>query len=231
MIASALALSLVGLAAASPITERQVTPHYPATEVSKGFHLVVNVTDPSRDFEPSIQNSYIASIHTGAGLALVGNVPSTQNARVFYQNGTSEEKRTGRSNVITDSGTPPFPSGLKLTKDKGSDVSTADLNAGSGSPGVGLAAFPSPYSYLYPETWLACNESLPYYQGQHFIIFKQIPQASADKAPAECVPVRLLPECTELNDLPDGSYSSHEWAIEDRCYKDVKSIKWSEYGP
>jgi len=180
----------------------------------------------------------LAAALAGAGLALVGNIPTTDNARVFYQNGTAEERRFGRSNVLTDGGTPPFPQGLKLVKDAGSDtLSTANLNAGLGTPGVGIAGFPNPYAFLYPETWAACNESLPYYQGRYFIIFKQAATTVDkdgkihDNVPEGCAPVRLLPECTPLNDLPAGSSSSHEFAIEDRCYKDVKSIKWSEYGP
>lgn len=238
MIASTLALGLVGLAAASPIADRQVYPHYPDTSQSKGFHLVVNVTDPCKDFNPPIQNTYIASIHTGAGLALVGNSADEQYARIFYQNGTAQEKRFGGETTISDSGTPPFPAGFKLVRDQGSEtVSTAHLDAGLGTKGVGITAFPEPYAFLSPETYAACNESLPYYQGRYFIIIKQA-QTTVDEnggihrnIPEGCAPVRLLPECTPLNDLPDGSYSSHEFAIEDRCYEDVKSIKWSEYGP
>ncbi|POR36790.1 Uncharacterized protein TPAR_03046 [Tolypocladium paradoxum] len=238
MIASALTLGLIGLAAASPVADRPVVPHYPDTSESKAFHLVINVTDRCKDFNPPIQNTYIASIHTGAGLALVGNLADEGYARIFYQNGTAQEQRSGGITTISDSGTPPFPSGFKLVKDPGSEtVSTAHLDGGLGSKGVGITTFPEPYAFLMPETYAACNESLPYYHGKHFIIIKQA-QLTVDEnggihhnIPEGCAPVRLLPECTTLNDLPKGSYSSHEFVIEARCYKDVKSIKWSEYGP
>ncbi|KND93971.1 hypothetical protein TOPH_01542 [Tolypocladium ophioglossoides CBS 100239] len=238
MIASALTLGLVGLAAASPVADRRVVPHYPGTSLSKGFRLVINVTDHCKDFHPPIQNTYISSIHTGAGLALVGNSADAEYARIFYQNGTAQEKRFGGITTISDSGTPPFPSGFKLVKDPGSEtVSTAHLDGGLGSKGVGITAFPEPYAFLTPETYAACNESQPYYRGKYLIIIKQA-QVTVDEnggihrnIPEGCAPVRLLPECTQLNSLPKGSYSSHEFAIEDRCYKDVKSIKWSEYGP
>lgn len=228
MIVPMLALGLCGLAAASPVTsKRQATPHYPETSASNGFHLVVNVTDASKDFTPPIQNTYVASIHVGAGLALVGNIASTKNARVFYQNGTADERHSGETTVITDSGTPYFPSGIKLVQDKASDkVSTAHLDAGPGTDGIGLAGLSNPYVFLKPETWLACNESIPYYQNKYFIVFKQ---ANSSDVPKDCAHVRLVPECTKLNDLPTGSYSSHEFAIEDRCYRDVKSIKWSNH--
>ncbi|PNY23894.1 Uncharacterized protein TCAP_06164 [Tolypocladium capitatum] len=241
MFASAFVLGLVGLAglaAASPVPDLPVVPRYPGTALSKGFHLVINVTDDCKDLHPSIQNTYVTSIHTGAGLALVGNSPQPQYARIFYQNGTAEEKRFGAVTTISDSGTPPFPSGLKLVKDPASEtVSTAHLDAGLGSEGVGIAAFPEPYAFLTPETYAACNESLPYYQGRYFVIIKQVKLTVGENGrvnrniPEGCAPVRLLPECTHLNDLPKGSYSSHEFAIEDRCYKDVKSIKWGGYGP
>ncbi|KAK2590638.1 hypothetical protein QQS21_011685 [Conoideocrella luteorostrata] len=235
---SAAALGLVGLAAASPLGERQVVPHYPTTSTSKGFHLVVNVTDPSKDFNPPIQNTYITSIHVGPPLGLVGQVQSADRARVFYQNGTAEELRYSKSNVLSDGGSPPFPWGIKLFKDPNSDVvSTAHIDGGKGDAGIGLTGFPNPYTFLYPETWVACNESLPYYGGKHFIIFKQA-QTTVGKdgsinknVPDGCAPVRLLPECTKLNDLPKGSQSSHEFARDSQCYPDVKSLVWSEYGP
>ena len=237
MIACALTLGLVGLTVASPIAERQVYPHYPETSLSKGFHLVINVTDDCKDFNPHIQNTYIASIHTGAGLALVGNSADVEVARVFYQNGTAQEKRDNEMTTITDGGTPLFPSGLQLFKETDSDVaSTVNLDAGPGSKGVGISSFPEPYAFLTPETYAACNQSLPYYQDKYFIILKQVTTVDDNggvhvNIPDGCVAVRLLPECTQLNDLPSGSYSSHEFAIEDRCYQDVKSIKWSDYGP
>lgn len=238
MLVSAAALSLIGLAAASPLGERQVIPNYPPKSTSKGFHLVVNVTDPSKDFHPPIQNTYVTSIHVGAGLALVGQNAGTEYGRIFYQNGTVAEKRYSQSNVLSDSGTPPFPSGLKLTKDPNSEtVSTAHLDGGSGDAGIGITRFPEPYAFLYPETWVACNETLQYYQNQYFIILKQAQTTVGEDGsinrniPEGCAPVRLVPECTELNSLPAGSISSHEYALDSECYPDVKSLDWTKYGP
>ncbi|ODA79847.1 hypothetical protein RJ55_05444 [Drechmeria coniospora] len=238
MLASALAFGLAGLAAASPIGERDSVAHYPATSLSKGFHLVVNVTDRCKDFDPPIHNTYITSIHTGAGLALVGNVAGPGTARIFYQNATSEQSKSGDGTVVTDSGTPPYPAGLKLVKDEASStLRTAHLDAGLGTPGIGISKFPEPYAFLTQETWVACNESLSYFRGQHFIIFKSAKTTVGKDGtahrniPEGCAPVRLLPECTDLNALAVGSYASHAYALEGRCYQDVKSIKWSDFGP
>lgn len=236
MIASTLALGFLGLAAASPIAERQIVPHYPQKSLSKGFRLVLNVTDPARDLSPSVKNTYITSIHVGAGLNYVGNVEGTEAGRIFYQNGTGIKYAT--VNTISDGGSPAAPYSFALTKDAAdSKVSTATLNVGQASDNIGLTGFPNPYTYLYPETYAACNEPLAYYGGKNFVIIKQA-QLSVDKngvinynIPKECVPVRLLPECTKLNDLPAGSLSSHAHALDSECYDDIKSIDWTQYGP
>ncbi|KZZ98368.1 hypothetical protein AAL_02886 [Moelleriella libera RCEF 2490] len=235
---TAAALSLVGLAAASPLAQRQVVPNYPSTQVSKAFHLVVNVTDLAKDFSPSIQNTYVSSIHVGAGLALVGTTSGPSKGRIFYQNGTLEEQRYSKSNVLTDSGTPPFPSGLRLLLDPDSQyVSTAEIDGGSGDAGIGITSFPEPYAFLYPETWAACKEALPYYQGREYIIIKQA-KTSVDQSgtinkniPEGCAPVRLVPECTALNELPEGSLANHDHALDVKCYPDVRSLDWTKYGP
>lgn len=235
MIASTCLVSLLGLATAAPLVSRQTTSNYPPTSSSKGFNLIVNVTDPSADFSPSIQNNFVTSIHVGAGLALVG--VSAERGRLFYQNGTTAEWDNGQATTITDGGTPATPAGLKLRKDEGSpDVSTANLDFGYGTPGVQLSSGEG-YSVLLPETYAACNESLSYYQGKYFVIIKRIETTSCGEGdvkpdvPDGCVPVRLVPQCAELPDLPEGSYASHEFALDSECYDDVSAIAWSQYGP
>lgn len=148
-------VAVAGLAAVSARDAPQAS--------SDEFRLVVNVTDRGRDWAVPVHNTYVASIHVGAGLALVGNTDRVDSARVFYQNGTADERRAGAQTVVTDGGTPPFPSGLRLVRDAAdATVSTARLDAGPGSRGVGLSAPPEPLVFLGPETWLACNQSIPY---------------------------------------------------------------------
>jgi hypothetical protein len=78
---------------------------------------------------------------------------------------------------------------------------------------------------------------VPYYQGKYFVILKQAQTTIGDDGhvdrniPDGCAPVRLVPECTQLNDLPSGSISSHDHALDSRCYADVKSLDWTQYGP
>ncbi|KAM5342373.1 hypothetical protein ACJ41O_013339 [Fusarium nematophilum] len=234
MLPSTFFLSLLGLAAASPLAQREARPQYPPRSTSKGFKLVVNVTDHSRDFDPPIHNSFVTSIHTGAGLALVGVIE--KGGRIFYQNGTREERQNGQATVLTDGGTPLTPSGIALEKESKTLYGTT-LNFGPGTPGVQLNALDDPYTYLLPETFVACSEKLDYYQGKRFIVIKQA-RITIDEndeiqrnIPKGCAPVRLVPECAELEELPKGSYSSHKYALNSKCYEDVSKIKWKQYSP
>lgn len=238
MIAAIFSAGLLGLAAASPILTRDVVPNYPSKDTSKGFNLVVNLTDPSADFSPSIKNAFIASIHTGAGQALVGITSDVTRSRIFYQNGTVEENRYGQSNVLSDGGTPPTPQGFQLTKDDGSEtLSTATMNFGPGTPGIALSRFPEPYSFLIPETFVACNTSLAYYGGQYFITIKQAQTTVSEDGeiqrniPEGCAAIRLVPQCATLNELPPDAYASHEFALDSFCYNNVAALDWKQYGP
>ncbi|KAK5993598.1 hypothetical protein PT974_07032 [Cladobotryum mycophilum] len=214
MLASALTLGLVGLAAASPISNAYYPPppSSPVTQ-SKGFLLVVKHTNTP------INGLYINSIHVGAGLGLVGVGTKDDNPRIFYQNGTAEEYATGQSSIISDGGTPPFPFGLSFVKDEGSaHLSTVNLNGGQGTKGIAI----SKASVIVPGEYLVCDEPLQYYQGKHFNILKNL--SAQDPIPKECTAVTLVPQCTELNDLPKGSYSSHDFAIDTPCYKDAGTV-------
>lgn len=235
MFVSAALLGLVGAAAASPLA---IVPNYPPTQQSTGFRLFVNVTDKSLDFSPSVQGLYINSIHVGAGLAQAGVGAKSDNPSIFYQNGTATDYRFGASTIITDQGSPLSPYGFSLAKDAGSaTLSTANINGGPGTKGVSISQFPEGFRFLQPETYVICNEPLAYYQGTKFNVVKQAATTVSSTGqverniPAGCVPVRLLPECATLEDLPAGSYSSHEFAIKSDCYANPASINWSLYGP
>lgn len=227
------ALSLLGLASASPIAGRQVSapPPPPTTFSSQGFNLVVNVTDPTRDLTPSVQGNFVNSIHVGAGLALVGVGAPDNNPRIFYQNGTADELEYSQGTVVSDGGSPLAPYGFSLTADEGSQsASTAHLNGGFGTKGVGLTVFPEPYTFLFPENFAVCNESVPYYQNENFFILRQFDVTygsdgiAIDNIPSECAPVRIFPQCAQLEDLPADSIASHEYAATSLCYKSVAAI-------
>ncbi|KAH0533119.1 hypothetical protein TsFJ059_001727 [Trichoderma semiorbis] len=234
-VSTAALLGLVGAAAASPLN---IVPNYPPVKQSTGFRLVVNVTDKALDFSPSVQGLYVNSIHVGAGLNEVGIGSKSDNPGIFYQNGTASEARFSGATTVTDQGTPLSPYGISLSLDPDSKtLSSVYDNGGLGTKGVQISQFPEGFRYLGPETYVICNVPLAYYQGTKFNVVKQAATTISSTGQVErnipegCVPVRLLPECATLEDLPAGSYSSHEFAINSDCYADVASINWSLYGP
>lgn len=231
-------LSLGSLALASPVDFSPGDEAGPPTSKSRGFNLIVNVTHPSRDFWPSVHGNFIDSIHIAAGSSLLGVGDKKQEGDkkhgplVFYVNGTALDVHFAHSTVISDMGTPPAPWGIRLTKESNSDIAhTVLLEGGKGSQGVGLTRLPVPYTFLYPETYAICNESIPYYHGKNFLIVKQfqLELKTINDIPTNCVPVRLLPQCAKLHRLPKQTYSSHQWAYESDCYDNVAGIDWTKY--
>ncbi|CAG9954156.1 unnamed protein product [Clonostachys rosea f. rosea IK726] len=216
-----LGLTLLGAAASSPLRLREET-RSPSFSTSKGFNLIVDLADPSNDFATPIQYSFVTSIHVGAGLALVGF--SSDKGRVFYQNGTTSEYEQDQATIITDGGTPTFPSGLKLTPDAEPEgFTTGHLDAGPGTPGVMLSRGAVPE--LQPVQFYACEESISYYEGKSFVILRHGAEEAA--VPSECRKIRLLPQCTTLADLSPDALSSHEYALDSPCYDAVSQIDWS----
>lgn len=250
MFTSIVTLSLAALAAAAPSSKRQIIPNYPPTSQSRGFKLIANVTDLSSDFNPSIRNWVVEGAHTGAGTntaVLTPYDPATNNGRTFYLNGTAEDVHYGNTHVLTDAGTPPAPFGI-YTQNKTEfeylypDEHGVSINVGAGT-GTTVTRFPEPYAYILSGTgsgtYVACNNTVPYY-GTTFITLEYAyetftgPDGGYEynaNIPEGCAPVRLLPQCTELNELPEDALSSHEFAANNTCYPDVASIDWSQYGP
>ncbi|KAG6003606.1 hypothetical protein E4U21_001851 [Claviceps maximensis] len=224
-------ISFGGLALASPhIAPRDLGP---PVLTSQGMNLVVNVTDLRRDFSPSIHGKLIDSIHLDAGSSLLGlgRGNDKDHSLIFYVNGTPIDFHYGHTNVITDFGTPPSPWAISLPKDKDSDIAhTALIRSGPGDMNTGLTRFPVPLTFLFPETYAVCDEFIPYYNAKLQIVKQfQLGVKTLKDIPAECVPVRLMPQCATLNDLPKGSTVSHQWAYNAPCYPDVAAINWTQY--
>lgn len=218
-----LAAGLGSLVSASPAYRRDATK-YTSLSKSKGFNLIVNMTQPEHDFDPPVHNSFVTTIHVGAGLSQIGTSPSK--GPVFFQNGTTESQTAGDSTVVTLGGTPPAPAGWKLKPDtKPEGFATGNLDFGPGTAGIALHE--DPVAYLVPEKFYACDEPLEYYQGKHFIVIRQ--SVGGADVPEECRPVRLLPQCADLADLPKDAYANYDFALESPCYDNVSGIKWTEY--
>jgi hypothetical protein len=236
-------LAVAGLAATAP-TARQA-PNYPPASSSNAFRLVVNVTDPSTDFIPSINDFVLTSYHTGAGQAYAVVAPnlSAATGRILYENGTAIDISLGGSTIISDSGTPPFPSSIIVQ-----DVTQFDpryptqhnvqLNVGEGTKNVGLARFPEPIPALQGPaigTFAVCSNVLS--SGQAFVLtyaYATFEDANGNylyqkNIPEGCAEIKLLPQCATINELPANAYSSHEFASIQKCYDDVAVIDWTVY--
>ncbi|KAK0703086.1 hypothetical protein B0T26DRAFT_599712, partial [Lasiosphaeria miniovina] len=221
-------------------------PHHAPTSLSQGFFLVANVTDPSKDLVPSINGWVVQAAHTGPALdvAVLQSPTSSVPGRIFYENGTAEQVRFGRSSVLTDTATPLTPYGIIVQNSTRFDATYPTehdvfINGGTGTPSS-ITNFPnSPYAVLQnnlgPGTFVACNNTVPYY-GRKFITIEYAyatfvgPDGGflydAD-IPDGCAPISLVPQCTTLNSLPPGAFASHEFAATVRCYDNVAAIKWS----
>jgi hypothetical protein len=237
MRASSIILGMSSVAAASPIASRMAA--FPPLSKSHGFKLVVNITDLSMDFTPSIQNYKLTAIHTGAARNRAVLRDST--GLVFYQNGTDEDNKYWHSDIIADAGQPPYPLGIQIFWAEGETTKhDVTMDIGAGSMSVMLSSDENPLSFINPleksgalGTFIACNETIPYYPGQFFFTLDWL-VGGLDahnkyvlEVPDHCAPIHLVPQCAPLPDLPEGAYSSHEFAQEVRCYEDVAAIGWS----
>ncbi|TGJ83623.1 hypothetical protein E0Z10_g5141 [Xylaria hypoxylon] len=243
MFTTLLAVGAASLASATPLQSRQVVPNYPPNEVSTGFRLVANVTDPATDLTPSVDGWEFQGIHTGAGLndAVLASGPG----RIFYHNGTAAEIRFAEGSILADGGTPLFPYGIYVQGEDEVDPTypaehDVAINVGSGTIGVSLLAFPDPYFYLTAHaqgTFVACPRTVPYYNAEFTVVRFAYDTFNPDTAlfdrnvPEGCTAITLIPECDTLPELPEGSISSHEFAANSKCYEDVSAINWPEYGP
>ncbi|KFY08004.1 hypothetical protein V492_06623 [Pseudogymnoascus sp. VKM F-4246] len=213
--AAAAILAFASAAVAAPQAGKPIAPPW---SQSTNFRLVANVT--GADLTPPINDYVLTSYHTGAGQAAAVLIPNdpTNPGRQFYVNGTAEDVRYNRANILTSGGTPPFPFGIQISPAPGTHVT---INAGLGTTSVGLERFPSPVTYLTaPEaaTYVACDEQLPFSRAIALNVLR-----TGEAVPAGCVQLRLLPQCAE------GDGSVHETENTVQCYEDVSEIDWSLY--
>lgn len=242
MIVSTLLSGLIGFtcfATALPLSEGEdymyrTVPGFPRTSDSKGFKLVINVTDPSRDFTPPIHHQYISDIYVGVSSKLLGINPPNKPI-VFYQNGTWGDIEYSRGQIMTDSGLIQTPYGMWLTPDQGSwNTSTAYLQLKEAQVGISLVGWTLPIVVMAPESYAICNQTIPQLHDEHRLILKQFKTIAGrdgipntDTIPKNCVPIKLMPECAVLRPLDVTSISSHKFAYKSRCYTDVAGIDWN----
>lgn len=206
-------LCLPTLAAASSVVEQTSS-----ISESNGFFLIAKITDPSRDLNPSVDGLALGTVHTGAGqdaAVFYAEGPG----RIFYQNGTAGQAQLRQTTILTDGGRPVFPSGICIqVPDEPRGIISIKAGKGTYSTTVGSDA-PALANGLGAGTFLACNATVPYYRRKFITL--QYAYGAGDEVPAACAPIALVPQCTALDDVPEGSYSSHEFAQQVPCYEEV----------
>ncbi|KAG8417954.1 hypothetical protein J3459_006149 [Metarhizium acridum] len=222
-----LALGFLGLASASPIESA-----WPETTHARGFRLVVNVTDLSRDFNPPVHNTYITGVHYGAMTDAVVPDQDFKIARIFFVNGTQEEADADTATTIWADW--DIYESWKRSLELGSEtLSEVLMSGGDGEKGIGIRHYKSPFAFLTPETYVACRQVLPI--GGEQVVIKQAkttfpPNGSPNhNIPKDCAPVRLLSECAELLPLSPRARFDYRFAVQSQCYKNVTGIDWTKY--
>lgn len=219
---------LASLTLASAAAAIALPNHQPRTarssSRSKGFYLFAYATDPSHPLTPAIDGLVLSTAHTGAGLnAAVFYDTDTSTGRLFYQNGTAEQAASGDTTIVTDGGTPLFPSSLQV-QSQSEARQIADISVGYGTPNViverdeELVVLANMLDEAQKGTYLACNATVPYYRREFITLQYLYGVAEEPELPEGCAPIVLLPRCGVLEELPEGSISSHEFAVEVKCW-------------
>jgi len=202
-------------------------PVYPGS-TSKGFTLIAKVIfGSSRDLANLVNNRVVVAAHTGAGFNVAVLYPEGYPGSIFYQNGTTEQVASGETTIINDEATPPSPFGMQIQSREAFDLTypaehSITVNAGPGSK-VSWEQQREMWALkngLYERggSFVACNNTVPYYRSTFFTLMYLYPDE--DLAEDRCVGILILPKCAILEDLPDGAYSSHKFAVDVACYDD-----------
>ncbi|KAK0655623.1 hypothetical protein B0T16DRAFT_301215, partial [Cercophora newfieldiana] len=199
----------------------------PDLSTSKGFTLIAKVTsDPSSDLASTVNNRVVIAAHTGAGFNVAVLYPSNSSGSIFYQNGTAEQVASGETSIINDEATPPSPFGMQIQSAEQFDVTyptehSITINVGYGTKVSfedknGIQVLRNGLDEEGTGSFAVCNNTVPYYHGAFWTLMYLYP--GEELAEETCVEVMLVPKCAVLEDLPEGSYSSHEFAVDVGCY-------------
>lgn len=217
-------LGLAGMVSAAPLSDR--VP-YTSTLWAKAFVLVANVTDLSRDLNPSIHLQMLTGVHDSAG-SQVGTLTSGP-GRIFYENGTDDA-----IGVISDSNG-NYPSSMILQRTNndphgGDYLETVGLTFGDAENGIGIRpADQTPWPELYtPDDgiFVACDEAGPE-PGHplHPVLFARF--TDSQQIPISCAPITLLAQCATLRKVPSGAPYNHDYVRSIRCYGNASVVDWN----
>ncbi|KAI8960088.1 hypothetical protein F5Y11DRAFT_331014 [Daldinia sp. FL1419] len=206
-------LTFLALAGATPVPQAAEQ-----LSRSKGFHLKVELQDPSKDLDPSVAGSYLSGVHVGAGqnIATVSSISPSDDAP-YYSNGTETQ---GWVDVLNDLGT-DFPWGLSVQDSKSTDATypgehDASINVGGGSNGIKIEKSGNSVALggLAPGYYAICDRFIGYVRANMPVVRYVY---EGESLPEKCVAVNFVPQCATLKDLPASSEWTHDFAQEVDC--------------
>ncbi|KAI0428138.1 hypothetical protein F5Y09DRAFT_314014 [Xylaria sp. FL1042] len=184
------------------------------TSESKGFNLRVNLTDPTRDLTPSVQNLYLSDLRTGAGTAIS---TLTTTPTPFYLNGTAYHT------TITHDIPSVYPLSIVIPPSTSSDILYPGEHAITTAVTGATELFLRPGEpILFPlpgddgGIYAACNRDVVLGGSKTSLLTARYVYGN-ETVPADCAPVEFVVECAVLPDLPEGSSWNHDFAFDVPC--------------
>ncbi|KAI1377179.1 hypothetical protein F4677DRAFT_415548 [Hypoxylon crocopeplum] len=198
-----------------------------ALSTSNAYQLQVQLLDPAKDLDPPVAGEYLSTMHVGAGYnaAVVSthNVPGATYTP-FYTNGTD-----AYTSVLNDLGT-MYPWGIHVQAPDSFDYTfpgehDVDINVGGGTNGIGLVASGDSVVLggLAPGYYAVCNRFVGYVRANETVVRYVY---EGEELPEGCVGVQFAPLCDVLEDLPEGSWWTHDFVQEVPCVAPAASPRF-----
>lgn len=202
---SFVALSLLTLAAASPVPSGGACPGNPPASgavTSEGFTLRIQLADASKDKlgAHKINGAHVTGVHVGAGIDMVTpTIQDSDKGSVFYAKGNTVVRGFGNTSQ-----------GWRLeTSEDHKEQAGAYLQFGPGSEGVTIIDDGKGGLMLGPKQYMVCDEHTPYGLAV---------EQTTGAVPSNCVAVTLIPECADL-----GAEGKGQKVTKSRCVKPSKA--------
>lgn len=228
---------------------------FPPWHMSKGFRLIINVTDLTKDFL-QIHNGEIVSWHVTADTNVVSYWPYRDPRNVYWQviHGDDStdpgQQYNGTMMTILGCQTSNNLAVLGRGGDTGRQLISLNLGGASVSHGIQLSVH-SNFSYVRPEeascgkgTFAYCNVTVTNWSrddDDKIMVLHWIGETMDDNGvlgvhvpDLPCIPLTLIPECDPVpdhTDLPQDSWAGPwlERAARSRCYEIVPYIDWTRH--
>ena len=210
-------LAALSSALPAPTGPASSQPTFPSKQPGQTFELIANDTSSNPSLNLTLFS--VTSFHVGAGQDYAVLLPPNKavSGREFYVNGTAQDVYYHTADILSDAGSSPniFPEGIIIPSATDAEGRyPVEINAGSGTPGVGLTQFPDPYSRLQYGQYV-------FYGCETTIINLEAIQLFARPydavTPVGCDEVVLYPQCA--GNFTDGA--QHPYAQNAECYANV----------